>query len=159
MSPLSALPPVSSLASSPAVSPTSSPATPAGRPARSPEAAARQFESVLVRQFVEVMTRDLFKAGAEGEMLTGQADLQRDTLTNVLTEHLVDSGTFGVADLMMRQWSRAGQVPADASADAPATAPVAPSGTPATPDGPPSDAFFDASSGAPPAFDPRPDLS
>lgn len=96
--------------------PATAPSGPSSRPADSPEDAARQFESVLVRQFVEVMTRDLFKAGGKGGMLTGQADLQRDTLTNVLTDHLVDSGTFGVADLMIRQWARTGRVPADPSA-------------------------------------------
>ena len=100
--------PVSPLNARPATTPATS-----SRPAESPEAAARQFESVLVRQFVEVMTRDLFKAGEEGGMLTGQADLQRDTLTDVLTEHLVDTGTFGVADLMMRQWARTGRLPSE----------------------------------------------
>ncbi len=124
---------------------------PAGRAARSPEEAARQFESVLVRQFVDVMTRDLFKAGAEGGMLTGQADLQRDTLTSVLTEHLVASGSFGVADLMMRQWTREGQMPADA-----ATPPATPSDLLQAP---PAGVFLDAPSDAPPAFDSPPDLS
>ena len=88
-----------------------------GRPAQSPEDAARQFEAVLVRQFVEVMTKDLFDGDAEGG-LTGQADLQRDTMTDTLTDHLVESGTFGVADLMIAQWKQSGRIPADApSAD------------------------------------------
>lgn len=85
-----------------------------------PVEAARQFEAVLVRQFVEVMTKDLFQGGEE-EMMTGQADLQRDTLTDTLTEHLVDNGTFGIADLLMAQWERAGRVPAEPTA-APAEA-------------------------------------
>ncbi len=106
MSPISSLPP---------------PGLPgAPRPADDPAEAARQFESVLVRQFVEVMTKDLFQSDEEG-MLTGQADLQRDTLTDTLTEHLVDNDTFGIADLLMAQWERAGQVPA-----AEASAPPAP---------------------------------
>ena len=83
------------------------------RDARSPEEAARQFESVLVRQFVEVMTKDLFDSEAEG-MLTGQADLQRDTLTDTLTDHLVESGTFGIADLMIAQWKTSGRLPDEA---------------------------------------------
>ncbi len=86
----------------------------ARKKADSPEEAARQFESVLVRQFVEVMTKDLFQSGEEGGM-TGQADLQRDTLTDTLTDHLVESGTFGIADLMMRQWTQSGRVPSDAA--------------------------------------------
>ena len=100
-----------------AVSATGAP----GRPAGSPEAAARQFEAVLVRQFVEVMTKDLFDGDAEVG-LTGQADLQRDTLTDTLTEHLVESGTFGVADLMIAQWKRSGRMPADASEPTPVDA-------------------------------------
>lgn len=86
------------------------------RSADSPEKAARQFESVLVRQFVEVMTKDLFDGEQEG-MLTGQADLQRDTLTDTLTEHLVESGTFGIADLMMAQWKQSGRLPSAPTAD------------------------------------------
>ena len=81
-----------------------------------PEAAARQFETVLVRQFVEVMTRDLFQ-GEDGGMLSGQADLQRDTLTDTLAEHLVESGTFGIADLLLAQWARQGRVPSAEAAD------------------------------------------
>ena len=94
--------PISPLASAPTARP---------RDAASPEEAARQFESVLVRQFVEVMTKDLFDSEAEG-MLTGQADLQRDTLTDTLTDHLVASGTFGIADLMVAQWKAAGRMEA-----------------------------------------------
>lgn len=88
------------------------PSTVPPRDASSPEEAARQFESVLVRQFVEVMTKDLFDTEAEG-MLTGQADLQRDTLTDTLTDHLVDSDTFGVAELMIQQWKASGRIAAD----------------------------------------------
>lgn len=95
------------------ISPTSSsrPTAPTPPP-DDPIAAARQFESVLVRQFVEVMTKDLFKAQDEG-MMTGQSDLQRDTLTDTLTDHLVDAGTFGIADLLTAQWERQGRVPSD----------------------------------------------
>ena len=75
-----------------------------------------------MRQFVEVMTKDLFDSESEG-MLTGQADLQRDTLTDTLTDHLVESGTFGVAELMIQQWKASGRIPSDAEA-------VAPSGSP-----------------------------
>jgi len=114
--------------------PPISPATAAGpgptraAPADDPTEAARQFEAVLVRQFVEVMTKDLFQSDEEG-MMTGQADLQRDTLTDTLTDHLVDTGTFGIADLLMAQWARAGRLPAgpaglgDATPEAGAPAP------------------------------------
>lgn len=102
---------VSSVTASGAPPPTAD-STPAD-----PEAAAAQFEAVLVRQFVEVMTRDLFDGESEG-MLTGQADLQRDTLTDALTDHLVESGTLGIADLLLAQWGRAGRLPASASPEA-----------------------------------------
>lgn len=98
------------------------------RPADSPQEAAKQFEAVLVRQFVDVMTKDLFQS-AEGGMLTGQADLQRDTLTDTLAEHLVDSGTFGIADLLMKQWGRTGRLPGaevGPAAHAPPPRPAAP---------------------------------
>ncbi|WP_412069088.1 hypothetical protein [Rubrivirga sp. IMCC43871] len=85
-------------------------ATPGAPDAKSPDEAARQFESVLVRQFVEVMTKDLFQSDQEG-MMTGQADLQRDTLTDTLTDHLVDAGTFGIAELLTAQWERTGRIP------------------------------------------------
>ncbi len=114
------------------ISPTSSGAAPlgSGRKADSPAEAAHQFESVLVRQFVEVMTKDLFNSEEDG-MLSGQADLQRDTLTDTLTEHLVDNGTFGIADLMIRQWEQSGRVPTEPAADAAADAgPTAPGGAP-----------------------------
>ncbi|WP_420456810.1 rod-binding protein [Rubrivirga sp.] len=106
------------------LSPTSSARPPAGaaRPADDPAEAARQFEAVLVRQFVEVMTKDLFQS-EEGGLLSGQSDLQRDTLTDTLAEHLVDSGTFGIADLLMQQWDRAGRLPESTPAGPPSERP------------------------------------
>ena len=110
------------------IRPAPSVAAPPSRDAQSPEEAARQFESVLVRQFVEVMTKDLFQGGEDG-MLTGQADLQRDTLTDTLAEHLVESGTFGIADLLMKQWAQQGRVPSAApTASAPPADPTARAG-------------------------------
>lgn len=115
--------------------------------ARSPEEAARQFEAVLVRQFVEVMTKDLFDTESEG-MLTGQADLQRDTLTEALTDHLVEAGTLGIADLLLAQWDRAGRLPARAAAPAPEAAPG--------PEMPPEEALRrTAPKGPSPLIDPR----
>ncbi len=93
---------------SPATSPTAD--TP-----RTEAEAAEQFEAVLVRQFVQAMTKDLFKTslGGEGGLTSGHADAQRDVLTDALTDHLVDSGALSLSDLLLRQWSR-GQ---DAAAD------------------------------------------
>ena len=50
--------------------------------AKSPQEAAKKFEEVLARQFVEAMTKDLFKnklAGEEGPAWMGSySDTQRD---------------------------------------------------------------------------------
>lgn len=79
--------------------------------AKSPEEAARQFEEVLVKQFVQTMTKDLFKPMGEGpSYLSAQADIQRDTLNDVLTRQLVDSGSFGVARMLERQWAQQGRI-------------------------------------------------
>lgn len=72
------------------------------------EEAAREFEKVLVKQFVQVMTKDLFKSIDDDASadVGAYGDIQRDALTDVLTEHLVDSGTFKLQDLLLRQWAR-----------------------------------------------------
>lgn len=72
------------------------------------EEVAQQFEEILTRQFVDVMTKDLFSGGLAGEngpaWMKSQGDTQRDTLAQVLTEHLTSKGTFGVSELLLRQW-------------------------------------------------------
>ena len=74
----------------------------------SPEEAAKQFEAILMRQFVSVMTKGLFEeslAGDEGPgWIKGQQDTQRDVMTEVLTQHLVESGALRISDLLLRQW-------------------------------------------------------
>lgn len=74
--------------------------------------AARQFEEVFVRELVKVMTADLFDSGLAGDdgpgWMSTHHDQQRDVLTDVLTEHLIDSGTFSLNELMLRQWARSG---------------------------------------------------
>ena len=78
------------------------------RQPESPEEAARQFEEVLVRQFVETMTDGLFDSKIDGEDAPGwmgaYGDMQKDTLSDVLTKHLVDSGSLRLRDLLLRQW-------------------------------------------------------
>lgn len=75
---------------------------------KSLEEVADQFEEILTRQFVDVMTKDLFGKGLSGEngpsWMKGQGDIQRDTLADVLTTHLVDQGTLGISELLQRQW-------------------------------------------------------
>ncbi|MFN3596071.1 MAG: hypothetical protein ACK41D_02230 [Rubricoccaceae bacterium] len=81
--------------------------------AASPEEAAAQFEALLVRQMVQIMTRELFRdAGG----VSAQADLQQDALVNVLTERLVAADVLRVRDVLVRQWDREGALPHGAPA-------------------------------------------
>lgn len=98
---------------------------PGATPVRRPESraeAARQFEEVLIRQFVEVMTKNLFKGGLSGDdgpgWMQGQQDMQRDMLTDTLTKHIADSGTLRLSDLLQRQWSQKHGAAPDAASDA-----------------------------------------
>ena len=83
--------------------------------AKTPAESARQFEEVLVKQFVQTMTKDLFKPMDESgaSFVAAQADIQRDTLNDVLTRHLVDGGSFGVARMLERQWAQQGKISPD----------------------------------------------
>ncbi|GIV61752.1 MAG: hypothetical protein KatS3mg044_0618 [Rhodothermaceae bacterium] len=95
---------------------------PTRRPS-SPEEAAKQFEEVLVRQFVKTLTDGLFKTGLAGEggpgWMSSYQQTQRDVLTDVLTKHLVDQGTLRLSDLLTRQWSRTGATPPTEPSDTP----------------------------------------
>ena len=122
---------------------------PAARAATTKEEAARQFESVLVRQFVEVMTKKMFDAPLSGEggpgWMNSQRDTQRDIMTDVLTDHLVDAGALQLSDLLLRKWDAGAAEDAAPVADAasekapppaiaqPAAAPFAPLSTPDAP--------------------------
>ncbi len=57
------------------------------------------------------MTENLFKESMSGEdapgWMSGYADTQRDVLNDALTDHLIESGTLRLSDLMMRQWNAA----------------------------------------------------
>lgn len=76
---------------------------------KDPVAAAKQFEEVLVREFVRTMTKDMFSGSLAGEDGAGwvkaQGEAQSDTLTDVVTKHLVESGTLGISDMLLRKWN------------------------------------------------------
>lgn len=75
--------------------------------ADTPEEAAEQFEALLVRQFVDAMTKDLFKSTLVGGGIPeAQADAQREAMVNALTEELVESGAMLFRDLLLRQWQQ-----------------------------------------------------
>ena len=102
------------------VSPTSARAAalPSKDRAQTPEEAAEQFEAVLVRQFVEAMTDGLCES-ASGSGPQAQVEAQRDALTTALTDELVDSGALRLRDLLLRQWGRPTDAPADAAPSGP----------------------------------------
>jgi len=99
----------------PTISAVGHAAVPAAPPrARGPEEAAEQFESILVRQFVQTMTKDLFKDG-EGGAGGIQADAQRDALTDALTRQLTTTDALGLRDMLL---TRLGGALADPGAHA-----------------------------------------
>ena len=75
-----------------------------------PEEAAKTFEKVLVEQFVNVMTEQLFKNNLSGEdgpgWMKSYGDTQRRVLSEVLSDHLVESGTFNISETVLSQWKR-----------------------------------------------------
>ena len=81
--------------------------TPSEQP-DSPEEAAKAFEKVLVRRFVKTMTDKMFDSPLSGSngpgWMNGQRDQQRDMLTDVLADHIVESDSLRIRDLLLRDW-------------------------------------------------------
>lgn len=102
-----------------------------GDPPDTPEEAAQAFEKVLVRRFVKTMTDNMFKTTLSGEdgpsWMKSQRGQQRDVLTDVLADHIVDANTLGLADMLLRDW---GMAPEDGEASSPPGAPTMPSTRP-----------------------------
>jgi len=73
-----------------------------------PKEAARKFEEVLVRQFTKVMTDDMFSTSLAGEgggnWMKSQRDRQRDWMTDMITEQLVEANTLGISETLMQKW-------------------------------------------------------
>ena len=80
-----------------------------------PDEVAKQFEKILVEQFVRVMTEDMFSSNLSGEngpeWMKSYGDQQRDILSQVLTDHLVEQNTFNISSLIMKQWQTKGMTP------------------------------------------------
>jgi len=95
------------------------------------EEAAAQFEEVLVKQFVQTMTKDLFKNSLSGEngpgWIESQSEMQSDVLADILIQRLVEDGTFNMRELLLQQWEQQGY--RDAAAEPTTDA----QGAPATP--------------------------
>ena len=66
-----------------------------------PKEAAQKFEEVLVRQFTKVMTDDMFSGSLAGDgggkWMESQRDRQRDWMTDLITEQLVEANTLGIS--------------------------------------------------------------
>lgn len=79
-----------------------------GASPESPEEAAQAFEKVLVRRLVQTMTKNMFESGLSGDAgpgwMQGQRNQQRDLLTDVLADHIVDARTLGISDMLLRDW-------------------------------------------------------
>lgn len=73
-----------------------------------PKEAAEQFEKVLVRQFVDVMTEDMYSsslAGDEGKQWMGsQRDRQRRIMTDMITDKLTEAGNLQISETLMQSW-------------------------------------------------------
>lgn len=101
-----------------------------------PQEAATQFEEVLVRQFVKVMTKDMFSNSLAGEgggnWMQGQRDRQRDVLTDMITDRIVEADTLEISETLANEWGETGSM-TDGSDSAPPTQgephPTAPSET------------------------------
>ncbi|MBB4090308.1 hypothetical protein [Salinibacter ruber] len=101
-----------------------------------PKEAAEQFEKVLVRQFVDVMTEDMYSsslAGGDGKnWMSSQRDRQRRVMTGMITDKLTEAGNLQISETLMQSWGTdasagADGTEADASeADDAAPAPASP---------------------------------
>lgn len=93
-----------------AVSPADGTSTAAGDDGspKTPEEAARKFEKVLVRQFTKMMTKDMFSSSLAGEgggnWMESQRDRQREHMTDMITEQLVESNSLGISEKLMQKW-------------------------------------------------------
>lgn len=96
-----------------------------------PEEAAQAFEKVLVRQFVQTMTKDMMTNPLSGEdgpgWMQSQRDQQQDILTDVLADHLVETNSLGIADMLLEDW---GLDPEPGEATSPSNASEMPSHRP-----------------------------
>ena len=102
-----------------------------------PKEAAEQFEKVLVRQFVDVMTEGMYDASLAGDdgnhWMGSQRDRQRRVMTDMITDKLTEAGDLQISKTLLRSWG------VEASSEAPTTeaedeAPAPPSPETSVPD-------------------------
>lgn len=95
----------------------------------SPTEAAQRFEEVLVRQFVKVMTKDMFSSSLTGReggagWMQSQRDRQRKMMTDMIAEQVAEGGDLAISKKLMREWGtstasfRGGAMPNPGDAEA-----------------------------------------
>ena len=76
------------------------------------EEAAKEFEKILVKQFVQVLTEQMFESNLAGEdgpgWMKSYGNQQKQTLTDILSDHLVEKGTFNISSVILKQWADKG---------------------------------------------------
>jgi Rod binding domain-containing protein len=113
-----------------------------------PEEAAEQFEQLLVRQFVDVMTEDMYSSSMAGDgggnWMSSQRDRQRDVMTDMITEKLAEAGDLQIAETLLQNWGIESPDAGESSEGASGSSlpdlvdplPTAPSDTPSSQDRP-----------------------
>lgn len=145
MTPAQASSDAAALAPSPAESSPSSGAAASGRGVgeedspSTPQEAARKFEEVLVRQFTKVMTDDMFSSSLSGKgggnWMESQRDRQREWMTDMITEQLVNSNSLGISETLTQKWGAASSTAEPDAASPTSVDPAPPEGSadPSTP--------------------------
>lgn len=76
-------------------------------PPETREEAAQRFEEVFIRQFVKKFTDEMFSTSltdSGGASLKGQKRMQRDQMTELLTDRLTKSDALNFDEQLLEHW-------------------------------------------------------
>lgn len=94
--------------------PTASDAPRDGQQIKNPEEAAKQFEQILLKQFVREMTSELMQSPLSGEdgpgWMATQRGHQQDAFGDMLATQLAESESFNISKLLIDQWREGGLI-------------------------------------------------
>ena len=86
-----------------------------------PQEAAEQFEKLLLKQMVSVMTEDLMQSPLSGESGPGWMNTQRShhqsAFSDMLANELAKSSSFNLSEVLMRRWEEGGLIDSNTNAD------------------------------------------
>ena len=86
-----------------------------------PQEAAEQFEKLLLKQMVSVMTEDLMQTPLSGEKGPGWMNTQRShhqsSFSDMLADELAKSSSFNLSEVLMRRWREGGLIDTNRNAD------------------------------------------